>query len=79
MSFGWAIPALLAWIIVLILPWRPWSTRERLDADPARRDEILQDVTVLIPARDEAETLPRTLEGLDGAGAAAGSGDGPGG
>lgn len=64
MSFGWAIPALLAWITVLIVPWRPSSTRERLEADPARRDEPLQDVTVLIPARDEAETLPRTLEGL---------------
>jgi hopene-associated glycosyltransferase HpnB len=64
MSFGWAIPALLAWIVVLIAPWRPWSTRERLEADPARRDEPLQDVTVLIPARDEAQTLPRTLEGL---------------
>ena len=64
MSIGWAIPALLAWIIVLILPWRPWGTRERLEADPARRDEPLRDVTVLIPARDEAQTLPRTLESL---------------
>lgn len=64
MSSGWAIPALLAWVLVLVVPWRPWSTRERLDADPVRRDESLRDVTVLIPARDEALTLPPTLESL---------------
>ena len=65
MSFGWAVgcasAALLAWFIVLIAPWRPWSTRECLAADAQRRREPLDDVTVLIPARDEAETLPKTL------------------
>lgn len=64
MSWGWAAPALLAWIIVLLLPWRSWSTRERLDADPGVGTVDLSDITVLIPARDEASTLPRTLEGL---------------
>ncbi len=64
MSAGWAAPALLVWLIVLILPWRPWSTRERLEADAERSRESLDDVTVLIPARDEAETLPQTLAGL---------------
>lgn len=70
MSPGWATPALLAWITVLLLPWRPWSTRERLEADASRVDESLDDVTVLIPARDEADVLPKTLAGL----AAQGSG-----
>jgi hopene-associated glycosyltransferase HpnB len=51
-------------LIVLILPWRPWSTREHLEADAQRRRESLDDVTVLIPARDEAEALPKTLAGL---------------
>lgn len=64
MSAGWAAPALLVWLIVLVLPWRPWSTRERLEADAERSRESLDDVTVLIPARDEAETLPQTLAGL---------------
>ena len=64
MSFGWAMPALLVWFIILILPWRPWSTRERLEADAERRHESLDDVTVLIPARDEAEALPKTLASL---------------
>ena len=65
MSFGWAVgcasAALLAWLIVLIAPWRAWSTRECLAAEASRRCESLDDVTVLIPARDEAETLPKTF------------------
>jgi hopene-associated glycosyltransferase HpnB len=64
MSFGWAIAALIAWFIVLILPWRPWSTREHLKADARRAREPLEDVTVLIPARNEAKTLPTTLASL---------------
>ncbi len=68
MSFGWATPALLVWLMVLIVPWRPWSTRERLEANAARRGENLDDVTVLIPARDEAEALPKTLASLSGQG-----------
>ena len=65
MSFGWAVgfalAALFAWFMVLIAPWRPWSTREFLAADAQRQREPLDDVTVLIPARDEADTLPKTL------------------
>ncbi len=68
MSFGWAVgcalAALLAWFAVLIAPWRPWSTRECLAAGAPRQRESLDDVTVLIPARDEAETLPKTLASL---------------
>ena len=64
MSFGWAIPALLIWVTVLILPWRPWSTRERLEADSARAGDILDDVSVLIPARNEADVMAKTLAGL---------------
>lgn len=64
MLFGWASAALLIWFIVLVLPWRPWSTREQLQADPRLRGESLDDVTVLIPARDEASILPATLASL---------------
>lgn len=60
------------WLGVLLAPWRPWSTREQLDADetlaerPGAEGEraSLADVTALVPARDEAVTLPRTLVGL---------------
>ncbi len=64
MSSGWALPALLAWIIVLLLPWRPWSTRERLETDPLREGDVLDDVTVLIPARNEAGVISKTIESL---------------
>ena len=58
---GWAIAALASWVTIVLLPWRAWSTREHLQADNARIGEALDDVTVLIPARDEADVLPRTL------------------
>jgi hopene-associated glycosyltransferase HpnB len=64
MLLDWATPALVAWFVVLILPWRPWSTRERLEADAPREHERLDDITVLIPARNEAHTLARTLASL---------------
>ncbi|MDB5979793.1 MAG: hypothetical protein JWQ69_808 [Pseudomonas sp.] len=59
-----AVPVII-WLGVLLAPWRPWSTRERLEAD----DEIhqpadLSDITVLIPARNEADSLPATLAAL---------------
>ena len=59
--------AALAWLALLALPWQPWRNRELL---AARRDlePALDDVSVLIPARNEADTLPRTLSALAGQG-----------
>ncbi len=48
------------WVIVLFLPWRPWGTREQWDADAAEESD-LEDVTVLIPARNEGQIIGRTL------------------
>ncbi|MGF1616166.1 MAG: glycosyltransferase [Gammaproteobacteria bacterium] len=61
---GWLI-----WLTVLVLPWRPWSIAERLESaeDDARGD--LRDVVVLVPARNEANVLAKTLSGLGGQGA----------
>ena len=53
------------WAGLLILPWRPWSTRERIVADPTSRDRSLSDVSVLIPARNEASCIAQTLQGLE--------------
>ena len=64
MSAGLALAALLVWITVLFLPWRPWSVRERLEADAACAGEALDDVSVLIPARNEADAISMTLESL---------------
>jgi hopene-associated glycosyltransferase HpnB len=57
--------AALIWTSLLILPWRPWAAREVIDA-PAHPDldQDLSDVTVLIPARNEAETLAPVLAAL---------------
>jgi len=58
----------VAWLGVLLLPWRPWSTRERIDAEASGRRESAErpapSVTVLIPARNEAEGIGRTLAAL---------------
>jgi len=56
----------LVWFGVLLVPWRPWSTRERIGAadEAAIPDENDPSVTALIPARDEAVVIERTLAGL---------------
>ena len=56
--------SVLVWVGVLVAPWQPWRTRERLDADGAGDDRDLRDVTVLIPARNEAAALGTTLAAL---------------
>jgi hopene-associated glycosyltransferase HpnB len=62
---GFAAAALAAWIVVLLLPTRPWSTRERLEvAGPEAGTADLRQVTVLIPARNEAPAIPGTLAAL---------------
>ncbi len=64
---GVAAFALLAWVVVLALPWQPHRTRERLEADDASDRDApadLSDVCVLIPARDEAALIPRTIAAL---------------
>ncbi len=57
---------MLLWFLVLSAPWRPWSVRESLDVAPsnAGRDDDLGCVTVLVPARNEAEVIAQTLESL---------------
>jgi hopene-associated glycosyltransferase HpnB len=55
--------ALLAWLVVLLAPHQPHRVCERLDADPRAPDDLTA-VTVLIPARDEADQIGRTLAAL---------------
>ncbi|MEX2523952.1 MAG: glycosyltransferase [Gammaproteobacteria bacterium] len=58
-----AIPGFVIWLVILMLPWRPWSTRESLDGQPSL-SMPLDDVTVLIPARNEAAVIARTLHSV---------------
>jgi hopene-associated glycosyltransferase HpnB len=64
-----AIVGAVIWVVILILPWRPWTTREFLDSDTSSPGCDLSDITALIPARNEAEVIRATLKGLQAQGA----------
>ncbi len=55
----------LLWLALILVPWRPWSTRECLEPGSERAERNLSDVTVLIPARNEAAVIERTLSALN--------------
>jgi hopene-associated glycosyltransferase HpnB len=55
--------ALLAWLGVLLAPHQPHRLRERLEADPDAASD-LGAVSVLIPARNEADVIGRTVASL---------------
>ena len=57
------IPGVILWTGILVLPWQPWRNRETLEAD-ANTSADLSDVTVLIPARNEADVIAETLLSL---------------
>lgn len=52
------------WVVVLLLPWRPWTARPFLDASPRWIERPLDDVTVLMAARNEAPLIGPTLRAL---------------
>jgi hopene-associated glycosyltransferase HpnB len=54
--------ALLVWLCVLVVPHQPHRVRERLEADEAPDD--LSGVAAIIPARDEAALIGRTIAAL---------------
>ncbi len=54
----------LAWLAVMLLPWRPWGTREVMDSAPVSSEADLSDITGIIPARNEAEAIGVTLSSL---------------
>ncbi|WP_061291796.1 glycosyltransferase [Azotobacter vinelandii] len=59
-----ALPFMI-WMGLLLAPWRPWSTRERLEVDSSPMPAAdLSGITVLIPARNEAETIGTILAAL---------------
>ena len=67
MSTFWllaCVPGAVIWLIILLLPWRPWSTRERLEGDGDSPPPDTRDLTVLIPARNEAPQIGRTLAAI---------------
>ena len=67
MEIIWNFLAVLGaaiWLAILLMPWRPWSTNEYIDtASPCSLEDLSQ-ITVLIPARNEAETISAVLTAL---------------
>jgi hopene-associated glycosyltransferase HpnB len=62
------VAAMMMWVIVLLLPWRPWTARPFLDAPHSDQGQMLEDVTVLIPARNESGVIRDTLRALNSQG-----------
>ena len=62
------LPAFLIWFTILLLPWRPWSTRETLEAAPDLTVD-LSHITVLMPARNEQSVIADSLRALKNQGA----------
>jgi hopene-associated glycosyltransferase HpnB len=55
----------LSWVGFALLPWRSWSNREILDAmNEGDNEDGLHEITVLIPARNEAEVIQQTLQSV---------------
>ena len=55
----------LSWAVFALLPWRPWSNQEVLEAfDRDGRKEALKEITVVIPARNEADVIQQTLHSI---------------
>lgn len=51
--------ALALWLAVMLPPWQAWRCRERLE--PALEPTTGDDLTILVPARNEALTIAETL------------------
>jgi hopene-associated glycosyltransferase HpnB len=59
-----AIAALALWLIIFLLPWRPWLAREKFEVGSLGVSVGLEEVTVLIPARNEEQVLRNTLDAV---------------
>ncbi|MCP5245360.1 MAG: hypothetical protein H6937_05155 [Burkholderiales bacterium] len=54
--------SVISWWAILLFPWRPASTEEQIEPTAEiRLDQSLLDITVLIPARNEAHLFSARL------------------
>jgi len=62
---AWVALAAFLWLALLLVPWRPWLLGECLEADPAAVGlDPAGEVTVLMPARNEAAVIGQALSAL---------------
>jgi hopene-associated glycosyltransferase HpnB len=55
----------LSWVVFALMPWRPWSNQEVLDAiDTGDGEPALREIAVVMPARNEAEVIQQTLQSI---------------
>jgi hopene-associated glycosyltransferase HpnB len=55
----------LSWVVFALMSCRPWSNREVFEAlDRGDGEEFLKEITVVIPARNEAEVIQQTLHSI---------------
>lgn len=59
-----SLASLAMWAITFLLPWQPWRNREAWDAPNQDPDLSLDDVTILMPARNESLVIERTLKAV---------------
>jgi hopene-associated glycosyltransferase HpnB len=62
--FGLLVLSALVWSVLLFLPWHPWRVREVLEVGEPTAAVDLSDLTVVIPARNEAEVIGAMLAAL---------------
>lgn len=66
-----ALAGVLCWWVILLAPWRAWSVQEQLEPSAeadSKKKQSFSDVTVLIPARNEALFIGQTLSRLQAQG-----------
>ncbi|MDT8406000.1 MAG: glycosyltransferase [Methylococcales bacterium] len=60
---------LAIWLLILAWPWQAWRVRETLAARSApaspEQEQLAARLSIIIPARDEATTIGRTLAALN--------------
>ncbi|MEC9248752.1 MAG: glycosyltransferase [Pseudomonadota bacterium] len=54
----------IAWTCILSLPFRPWGTKELFSPNVDRDNSALDELTILIPARNEEKHIQTTLLSL---------------
>ena len=55
---------LLLWIGFALSPWGSWRNREVLDATNEIDEELLDEITVVVPARNEADLIQAALQSI---------------